>query len=561
MKLFALFFALAAAGSRVVMEPRVSVGGSQGWNKIGKSLNDEKVNLILMMKHQPEKMAELEETFWAVSDPKHARYGQHLNRDQVSELLAPASGNTDRVVSWLNSMGEMTITHPNIDMIDLQVDVATAENMLETTFHNFAHKNGKHTLTRATKQYTLPVEIAEVVQIVGNVLQFPRIDSPIVVEQESNSSQVGAWPESCNNKCKEFVTPAVLAERYSLGTAPTAAAGNNSMGTSEFQGQGWDQGDLDTFATTCNLGKVTVDKSVGTSPTTAGIEAMLDIEYIKAIGGAIPLTNVYSAQYSLLNWAKALAALDSPPNVMSVSYGNDEKQQTGVEYMDSCNDQFKALGVRGISVLFASGDQGVYGREGAGIFKNEPFHPDFPGGSPYITVVGGTDFATRSTVGDETTWKAGGGGFSNTFDIPSYQTDAVAAYKASSDANLPPQKLWNNTGRGYPDIAALAGQVNAYCIVSGGRFAGVAGTSAACPVAAGVFSLVNDARIAAGKPALGFLNPFIYQNGAAFNDVKSGSNPASGKYGFTAVEGWDAATGFGTPNLAKLKAAAMAIYE
>jgi hypothetical protein len=31
----------------------------------------------------------------------------------------------------------------------------------------------------------------------------------------------------------------------------------------------------------------------------------------------------------------------------------------------------------------------------------------------------------------------------------------VAAYKASADANLPAQKLWNNTGRGYPDIRYL----------------------------------------------------------------------------------------------------------
>merc|ERR1740138_1227220 len=519
------------------------------------------------MKHQPHLMADLEETFWAVSDPKNARYGQHLTKAEANALMTPAPDNSDKVVEWLESgrtkEGKMTITHPNVDMIDVVMDVKTAESLLETTFFNFVHKNGKHTLTRATKQYTLPEDLASVISVVGNVLQFPRIDTPIVVNAASSESpQVGDWPEGCNNKCKEFVTPAVLASRYTTGAPPTSAAKNNSMGTSEFQGQGFDQKDLDTFASSCSLGNVTVDKSIGGSPSHPGIEAMLDIEYIKAIGGAIPLTNVYSAQYSLLNWAKALASMDDPPLVMSVSYGNDEKQQTGVAYMDSCNDQFKAVGAQGISILFASGDQGVYGRTGAGILKDKPYHPDFPGGSPYITVVGGTDFVTRSEVGDEKTWKSGGGGFSNTFDIPSYQTDVVAAYKTKAQAagNLPPQKLWNNTGRGYPDVAALGGQVNPYCIVSGGRFAGVAGTSAACPVAAAVFARVNDVRLAAGKPVLGFLNPFIYQNGAAFNDVTSGSNPATGKYGFTAMEGWDPATGFGTPNFEKLKVAAMSMY-
>jgi tripeptidyl-peptidase-1 len=256
-------------------------------------------------------------------------------------------------------------------------------------------------------------------------------------------------------------------------------------------------------------------------------------------------------QYSLLNWAKQVMGMSSPPLVNSVSYGNDEKQQTGAAYMESCNTQFKAAALRGLSILFASGDQGVCGREGCGIFGGQPFHPDFPAASPYITAVGGTDFATKSVIGDETAWTAGGGGFSNEFGIPDYQKDAVAAYQ-NDCPNCPPQKLWNATGRGYPDISALGGQVNPYCVHAQGAFNGVAGTSAACPVAAAVFAKLNDVRIRGGKAPLGFLNPFIYQNAAAFNDVTTGCNKANGKYGFTASNGWDPATGVGTPNFAAL---------
>merc|ERR1712238_472658 len=104
--------------------------------------------------------------------------------------------------------------------------------------------------------------------------------------------------------------------------------------------------------------------------------------------------------------------------------------------------------------------------------------------------------------------------------------------------NFPPQNLWNNTGRGYPDIAALAGEKNKYCVNSAFRdgFVGVAGTSAACPVVAGIFARLNGLRLAAGKPAMGFLNPFIYQNPQAFFDVTVGMNNANNKYGFTAVQ-------------------------
>merc|ERR1712160_174966 len=102
---------------------------------------------------------------------------------------------------------------------------------------------------------------------------------------------------------------------------------------------------------------------------------------------------------------------------------------------------------------------------------------------------------------------------------------------------------------------------NSYCVSTGGRFAGVAGTSASCPVAAAIFAKVNGVRLAAGKPALGFLNPFIYKNPDAFFDVTSGTNSDAKTYGFTAVKGWDAATGFGTPNYEALAKAAMAAVE
>merc|ERR1719409_1406279 len=145
--------------------------------------------------------------------------------------------------------------------------------------------------------------------------------------------------------------------------------------------------------------------------------------------------------------------------------------------MYSCNTQFMKAGVQGLSILFASGDQGVCGREGCGLFKKR-FKPDFPGGSPYITAVGGTNFKTKGQIGAEVAWNGSGGGFSDTFSIPGWQSEALKTYKANPAASLPPQAMWNNTGRGYPDVAALGGQTNSYCVVDNGAAQGVAGTSA-----------------------------------------------------------------------------------
>lgn len=74
---------------------------------------------------------------------------------------------------------------------------------------------------------------------------------------------------------------------------------------------------------------------------------------------------------------------------------------------------------------------------------------------------------------------------------------------------------------------------------------------------AGIFAKLNGLRLAAGKPAMGFLNPFIYKNPSGFQDVTCGINKASRNYGFSAVKGWDAATGFGTPDFEALSKLAM----
>merc|ERR1719221_2183983 len=134
--------------------------------------------------------------------------------------------------------------------------------------------------------------------------------------------------------------------------------------------------------------------------------------------------------------------------------------------------------------------------------------------------------------------------------MPGYQKDAVAKYL--SQEGLPPSSRgYNTSGRAYPDISA---QATNFIVVAGLPISGVAGTSCASPTAAGVFSLLNDLRLQNGKSTLGFLNPLIYENAAAFNDITTGSNSGCGFTGggWPAKKGWDAVTGVGTPNYEKL---------
>jgi tripeptidyl-peptidase-1 len=116
---------------------------------------------------------------------------------------------------------------------------------------------------------------------------------------------------------------------------------------------------------------------------------------------------------------------------------------------------------------------------------------------------------------------------------------------------LPDASQYNSSGRAYPDVAALAGQANGYCVAAKGNFLKVGGTSAACPVFAGAIAMLNDELMAAGQSPMGYLNQWLYGvagPAGVFFDVTTGTNNAGFGNGFTATTGWDPATGFGTPN-------------
>ncbi|KAJ7018290.1 peptidase S8/S53 domain-containing protein [Mycena alexandri] len=252
--------------------------------------------------------------------------------------------------------------------------------------------------------------------------------------------------------------------------------------------------------------------------------------------------------------ATALTNVSSPnlPQTI-VQPGTYRESLISPEIAESLCNSYAQLAARGVSYIMATG---LWGAGGPGPLPNcMPFDAPFPASCPFIhevlpsvTAVGGTEWTTNDTA--EAAWSPSGGGFSRIFPRPKYQDEVVPAYLSTIGAT--PSSPFNISGRGIPDLAAMN---QATYIDQGVTRTDSSGTDNSATIFASMIALLTNERIAAGKPGLGFLNPLIYQNKGAFNDIPAaiGESSACQRVFFNGTTGWDPVTGFGSPSYTKLQ--------
>jgi hypothetical protein len=266
---------------------------------------------------------------------------------------------------------------------------------------------------------------------------------------------------------------------------------------------------------------------------------------------------------------------------------------------------FEQAAAQGQTVLSAAGDTGNDECNGTRSF----FPPTAqnllsvldPGSQPYVLSVGGStiDNATQPALehvwDDGAQWGAGGGGISESWEMPSWQRPvALTARNATDVANaeayetktasdsapyttptfcvgalkLPPGSVCRET----PDVSAQADEFTGSVTIYGrslgygpaNGWATIGGTSSATPIWAALLALVNASPACSadkinGVRDVGFASPILYGIAAnptayarSFNDIVSGNNDDYGLdngLAFPAHAGYDMASGLGTPQL------------
>jgi subtilase family serine protease len=129
----------------------------------------------------------------------------------------------------------------------------------------------------------------------------------------------------------------------------------------------------------------------------------------------------------------------------------------------------------------------------------------------------------------------GGGGISDVFKRPWYQNGVTTS-----------------TRRVVPDFALLADIQPGWPVMLNGQMESVGGTSGSTPFAMSKLALLSASERLAGRPRIGFVNPWLYQlykqHPEFFFDVVSGSNDLNGVGCCTATKGFDDVSGLGVPN-------------
>lgn len=253
-------------------------------------------------------------------------------------------------------------------------------------------------------------------------------------------------------------------------------------------------------------------------------EIALDVQWAHAIAPLARLVLIEAPDPGVGSLSKAVALANKMgPGVVSMSFGAAEGSWTA-----SYDSVFSGAGM---SYLAATGDNGAA--------------VSWPSVSSKVVAVGGTTLTYSGTGSrSETTWTGTGGGTSAYVALPSYQSGTIGGYARRAVADV----AFNANPNSGQYVATIAPGSTTVRWISAG------GTSLSTPQWAGLLAVANALRVAAGKTVLGQPHAAIYQQigavpaqySTAFKDVTTGSHGTCATC--TAKTGYDAPTGWGTPN-------------
>jgi kumamolisin len=511
---------------------RVSVPGA---HPVGPVPKDERFEVTVRVRRKTPLQSLMANGFQGDQLPGRRSY---MTREEYAASHGSDPADLAKVEAFARAHGLVVVeTSParrSVFLSGTSADFATA---FGTTIEQYEHEGG--TYRGRTGALTVPAELADIVEGV-----FGIDDRPVAqphFQRGKTSPGIGIQPHAATSGS---FTPPALAKLYNF---PTGLDGSGQCIAIIELGGGYRAADIKAYfqklgLTVPNVRTVRVDGGKNQPSTADGAdgEVMLDIEVAAAIAPKAQIA-VYFAPNTDKGFLDAVTMAihdtTNKPSVISISWGGPESNWTA-QAMTSFDQSLQTAAALGVTVCCAAGDNG----SGDGAADGKA-HVDFPASSPFALGCGGTKLtASGNMISSEVVWNesansATGGGVSDFFPMPAYQSATGVPVSVNPGGSK---------GRGVPDVSGDADPTSGYQVRVDGQEFVIGGTSAVAPLWAGLIALMNQKL---GHP-IGFLNPLIYGSlvgTGAFRDITSGNNGA-----YVGKQGWDACTGWGTPDGAKL---------
>jgi tripeptidyl-peptidase-1 len=339
-----------------------------------------------------------------VSDPLSPDYGKHMTSQEVAALTAnPAS--RDHVVAYLKAAGATIVSETLYgEFVRASAPVALWEEMFDTEFFTYSvpssQDNGKESersrkFVIRTDKYSVPMALNDHVNAVFNTIQTPFTDAwqplppkPIAPPSEKSGKFNAADTTG-------YIFPSTLINAYNIDNSLTHPRATQAV--FEACGQSFSPADLTLFQTSNYLPLQTVNVSIGNHSVSSAAcasnlgmcaEGNLDVQYLMAISKS-PSIYYYTDLSGFGVWLEEVANLVNPPLVLSISWGSYETGTSDAEAFNF-NVQAMKLGVMGVTILVATGDDGAANSASRYDTSYCGYYPSFPATSPYVTAVGAT---------------------------------------------------------------------------------------------------------------------------------------------------------------------------
>lgn len=521
----------------------------------------------------------LDKMLQMVSDPESVMYGKYVTLEEIGTVVGIDSG-TKMMFDNINEYYKLECEFM-YDAYLCSASVQTINDVFSVNMCTFKNAQGKKVI-RSDIDYVVPREY----DVVANHIEF--------IEGLSNNLFPMSKPKIETSGDVSVDSRYVGQESVNLMYNVGGVVGSNNVTVAAWEFM--EGGFVQNYVVDSQVGNGVVPRNVTILSGPVGsndVETELDLDEISNFGG-IKVGYGDSNGWVIMGALQILNLNASVrPNVVSISYGWSVYDQcevttcnnvTSLQYVARADNEFKKLGLLGVSVLVSSGDAGSKGRTDE-MCATDRLNPDYPGSSPYVTSVGATfntdcsneyNFTTplctndscstcfaNATVPvsfDHVEWTTGGG-FAEQ-NSQSWQQGFTDEY-LKSGVYLP-NSSWNRAGRGYPDVVMNGHNCPTYGVYDN-TFTKVDGTSCSSPMFAGLVGLLNSHQLSKNRPMLGFLNPLLYKlamsNSSVFTPSGEGYTYCTEDLCCTRDEGfhtppqatkWNPVFGLGQPNFRNL---------